>query len=121
MNKNDVSAKYIIDRDDFYEAFNALRRANCSMREIEESLHTDLGMSPVANILDSAYEIFFALTLGEDYWDDSIYDILNTDVYETMIEPEEGYNKDYSNGIKITIPYEKYYEYFILRDLSIFM
>jgi hypothetical protein len=37
------------------------------------------------------------------------------DELDFMMEPDEGFNADYSNGIPCSLTYDQYYDYFVRR------
>lgn len=110
-----MEEKRIISEQDFYTAFQHLREMGKTLRSVEKALGAELGESEIGKIYDHGFEIFTTLIFGTDYIDECIYDALESDELTFLMEPEEGFNKDYSNGIPCTISYDQYYEYFALR------
>ena len=110
-----MEEKRIISEKDFYTAFEHLREMGKTLNSVEKALGAELGESEIGKIYDHGFGIFTTLIFGTDSIDECIYDALWNDELSFLMEPDEGFNKDYSNGIPYTIPYDKYYEYFVLR------
>jgi hypothetical protein len=106
----------IITREDFYTAFEKLRNMNKTFKEIEKFLGTELTEGRFGSLYDDAFDIFTTLVFGKDYIDECIYDAVHgDDEIDFMMEPDEGFNADYSNGIPCSLTYDQYYDYFVRR------
>ena len=106
----------IITREDFYTALEKLRNMLKTFREIEKFLGAELIDGKFGSLYDDAFDIFTTLVFGKDYIDECIYDVVHgDDEIHFLMEPDEGFNEDDSNGIPCTITYDKYYDYFVRR------
>lgn len=108
----------MIERDQFYQAFEALRDVYNYYRTFEQNIGVEMCGSAVEKMLESAIESFCTLTLGKDMYDEGIWEMLDNDNLHFHLEPEEGFNEDFSNGTHYDLPYEQYYEYWIERKLD---
>lgn len=106
----------IITREDFYTAFEKLRNMTKTFREIEKFLGAELIDGRFGSLYDDAFDIFTTLVFGKNYIDECIYDAVNgDDKIDFMMEPDEGFNADFSNGIPCSLTYDQYYDYFVRR------
>lgn len=107
----------MITREGFYAAFESLKRHVELLRSVEDFLHTDLGSSPVGEMVDEAYNIFCHLVFGKDEIDESIFDAVHNDeLYFNFVDDINNIDEGPVRTCKL--PYDKYYEFFVERRLE---
>ena len=96
----------MITRDRFYTAFNELKEMNALLDKISDGLGTDMSDSAIGDMLDKSFNIFIALIDCDEYLEEALYmAIFEEKVYIALSE----------NDVYI-LPFDKYYDYFVLKE-----
>ena len=98
----------MITRDGFYIAFNKLKDMNELLDKMSDGLDTDMSDSAVGDMLDKSFEMFVALIDGDEYLEEALY----------MAVFEEKVYVAFSEDDIYTLPFDKYYDYFVLKEVK---
>lgn len=103
----------IIEREDFYAAFEELKATVKRFEEIEKIVGTELTESIFGDILEGSYNIFSHLIFGKNQFDETLFDAMHSDYLTFYLEDDNG---EYT--ITESLKYDDYYDYFVNRVLD---
>lgn len=104
----------MITREGFYAALENIQNMIKTFRQIEEFLGTDLGNSPINDMLEESWNAFTNLVFGESTTDEQIYEAFFGCPISFRLTDEDG---ETPNKVGV-LPYDKYYEFFVERRLE---